>query len=53
MKEKKTHKDFRIWTANLSSTIKTYIEGNYSNFADDDYDDFKSILDKLIDIFNL
>lgn len=53
LERKKTHKDFRIWTANLSSTIKTYIEGNYSNFADDDYDDFKSILDKLIDIFNL
>ena len=50
---KTTHKDFRTFKKNMSSTIKTYIEKNYNNFAEDDYDGFKPILDKLIDIFRL
>lgn len=50
---KTTHKDFRTFTTNMSSTIKTYIENNYNNFAEDDYDGFEPILDKLIDIFRL
>lgn len=50
---KTTHKDFRTFTKNMSSTIKTYIENNYNNFAEDDYDGFEPILDKLIDIFRL
>ena len=50
---KTTHKDFRTFTTNMSSAIKTYIEGHYNQFDDDDFDGFKSILDKLIDVFNL
>lgn len=53
LERKTTHKDFRTFTTNISSTIKTYIESNYKNFAEDDYDGFKPILDKLIDIFRL
>lgn len=50
---KTTHKDFRTFTTNISSSIKTYIEGHYNTFNDDCYDGFKPILDKLIDVFNL
>ncbi|MGN0213847.1 MAG: ATP-dependent nuclease [Muribaculaceae bacterium] len=50
---KTTHKDFRTFTTNISSSIKTYIEGHYNSFNDDCYDRFKPILDKLIDVFNL
>ena len=53
LERKTTHKDFRTFTTNISSTIKTYIESNYKNFAEDDYDGFGPILDKLIDIFRL
>ena len=53
LERKTTHKDFRTFTTNISSTIKTYIESNYKNFAEDDYDGFEPILDKLIDIFRL
>ncbi len=53
LERKTTHKDFRNFTNNLSSTIKTYIEGHYNGFEDTDYDEFKPILDKLIEIFNL
>lgn len=49
----KTHKDFRTFTTNVSSSIKTYIESHYNGFNDDYYDGFKPILDKLIDVFNL
>lgn len=48
-----THKDFRTFTTNMSSSIKTYIEGHYNRFNDDCYDGFKPILDKLIEVFNL
>lgn len=50
---KTTHKEFRTFTTNISSAIKSYIEGNYNTFDDDYYDGFKPILDKLIEIFNL
>lgn len=53
LERKMTHKDFRTFTTNISSAIKTYIESNYKNFAEDDYDGFRPILDKLIDIFRL
>lgn len=53
LERKTTHKDFRTFTTNISSTIKTYIESNYKKFAEDDYDAFGPILDKLIDIFRL
>lgn len=50
---KTTHKDFRTFTTNISSSIKTYIEGHYNTFNDDCYDGFEPILDKLLDVFNL
>lgn len=50
---KTTHKDFRTFTTNISSSIKTYIEGHYNTFNDDCYDGFNPILDKLLDVFNL
>ena len=50
---KKTHKDFRMFTTNLPSAIKTYIERHYDSFDSDDYENFKSILDKLISVFSL
>lgn len=48
-----THKDFRTFTTNMSSSIKTYIESHYNSFNDNCYDGFKPILNKLIDVFNL
>ncbi len=53
LEHKTTHKEFRTFTTNISSAIKSHIEGNYNTFDDDDYDGFKPVLDKLIDIFNL
>ena len=53
LERKMTHKDFRTFTTNISSTIKTYIENNYKEFDDDVFDGFKPILDKLISTFQL
>ena len=53
LEHKTTHKEFRTFTTNISSAIKSHIEGNYNTFDDDDYDGFKPVLDKLIVIFNL
>ena len=53
LERKTTHKDFRTFTTNISSTIKTYIEGHYNQFEDDEFDGFKPILDKLINTFQV
>ncbi len=51
--KKKTHKDFRCFNENIASAIKTYVENNYGKFKDEWYKDFKQVLDKLLDIYNL
>ena len=51
--KKKTHKDFRCFNEDLASAIKTYVENNYGKFKDEWYKDFKQVLDKLLDIYNL
>lgn len=51
--KKKTHKDFRCFSENMASAIKTYIENNYMNFNNEWYNGFKPVLDKLLDSFNL
>lgn len=51
--EKKTHKDFRLFKTNLSSSIKTYIQDKYSSFGDNCYDGFEPLLKKLLELFSL
>lgn len=50
-----THKEFRGNKNKKSMTeiIKNHIQTNYSHFQEDWFEGYKSILDKLIDIFNL
>jgi len=51
--QKTTHKDFRCFNENMASSIKTYIENNYSKFDDEWYDGFRSVLDELLNVFDL
>ena len=51
--EKKTHKDFRCDKTNLASAIKSYIEKNFMDFENEWYDNFRPVLDKLLDEFDL
>ena len=52
---KHSHKDFRNFKTNIASSIKTYIENNYSkeSFKEEWYDSFSSVLDKLLVEFGL
>ncbi len=50
------HKDFRKINFGKKGTvgaIKEYIENNYTTFDDTYYAKFKSVLDKLLELFNL
>ncbi len=51
--QKTTHKHFRCFNENMASSIKTYIENNYSKFDDECYDGFKPVLDELLNVFGL
>ena len=51
--QKKTHKDFRCFHKKMESSIKTYIEKNYSSFNAEWFNGFKPVLDKLIEVFDL
>ena len=52
---KHSHKDFRNFKTNIASSIKTYIENNYSkgSFKEEWYDSFSSVLNKLLVEFEL
>ncbi len=52
---KHSHKDFRNFKTNIASSIKTYIENNYSkeSFKEEWYDSFSSVLNKLLVEFGL
>ena len=52
---KHSHKDFRNFKTNIASSIKTYLENNYSkdSFEEEWYDSFSSVLNKLLDEFEL
>lgn len=52
----RTAKDFRQIPQAKNGTvgkIKTYIENNYNTFSDDKYENFKAVLDELLNVFNL
>lgn len=53
LKDKHTHKDFRCFTDNLASAIKTYIETHHSRFEDKWFEGFRPLLDKLLKVFDL
>ncbi len=49
----KTHKEFRCnKQGKTTEAIKKHIQDNYSSFKDEWFEGYKSILDKLIEIFN-
>lgn len=52
---KHSHKDFRNFKTNIASSIKTYIENNYSkeSFKEEWYNSFSSVLNKLLVEFQL
>lgn len=52
---KHSHKDFRNFKTNIASSIKTYIENNYSkeSFKEEWYESFSSVLNKLLVEFGL
>lgn len=52
---KHSHKDFRNFKTNIASSIKTYIENNYSKafFKEEWYDSFSSVLNKFLIEFEL
>lgn len=52
----RTAKDFRQIPQAKNGTvgkIKTYIENNYNTFSDDKYENFKAVLDELLNVFDL
>ena len=52
---KHSHKDFRNFKRNIASAIKNHIENNYDNesFQDAWFANFESVLNKLLEIFDL
>ncbi|MBR4268111.1 MAG: AAA family ATPase [Bacteroidales bacterium] len=48
-----TYRDFKNKTTGTASEIKDYIKKNAYTFKEEWYDDFKSVLDKILNVFNL
>lgn len=48
-----SYRDFKTRKNSTSNQIKEYIKGNASTFADDFYNGFQNILDKLLNTFDL